>query len=174
MPDDPEETPLNRKAFFALEGASLDCIGDIINLLRSSDPIHPIVRERLAEALDGGTVGGARLIMIDHKQTNDIYRHVWSLQRKLEIGLVAQSLIDAGNTTGRAIEITAQRMMASEKLCEAALTFHRKASALADNMETRPEYRRFDRETLLGMAAAQFRQRRKPRDPRPKRRPSRS
>jgi len=174
MADDPEETELNRRAFFALEGGSLDCTGDLIRLLRSSDPIHPIVRERIAEALDGGTIGGARLVLTDHKGMRDVYRGIASRHRKLGIGSLIQSLVDSGISSGQAIEIVARDESASQKLCEGALTFYRKASALADKMHGRPEFRKFDRDTLLSMAGAQIGRDAQPSQKLVRRRPSRS
>lgn len=151
MADEPEETPLNRKAFFALEGGSLDCVGDLINLLRSSDPIHPLVRERLAEALEGGTVGGARLMLAGHKQTNDIYRGIFSRKHRLELGEQAQSLIDAGMPRNKAVEATARNQNAGEELCNKGLDLYREACALADEWQTKPVYSQIDRRLLVFM-----------------------
>lgn len=174
LADDPEETPLNRKAFFALEGGSLDCVGDLIRLLRSSDPIHPIVRERIAEALDGGTVGGARLVLEDHGIINKLYHGVHSRGRKLEIGEHVQSLIDAGEMTKDALRIVGREKNAGDAHCDAALTFYRKARVLADQWEKRPEFRSLDRQTILAMCAEHIGRSRRTSNPHSKRKPYRS
>lgn len=174
MADDPEETELNTKAFFALEGGSLDCTGDLIRLLRSSDPIHPIVRARLADALDGGTPGGASLVLRNHKSGNDTWRGIFSRKRKIEIGHFIQSLIDNGTSPGKAIERAEHEKVASYKLCEGALTFYRKAAALADEWEALPEFRDLDRWMLLHLCSNHVDKPPHPAKPRPRRSPSRS
>jgi hypothetical protein len=59
--DEIESDELNRRAFLALRGFSRSIAGDLIALLRSSEPIAPEVRDELADALDAGTLGGVRL-----------------------------------------------------------------------------------------------------------------
>jgi len=171
MADDPEETPLNRKAFFALEGASTDCVGDLIRLLRSPDPIHPIVRKRIAEALDGGTVGGAKLVLRDHGPINKQYRSVVSQRRKLDMGSEIQARLDEGMSNGDSIKRAVRDYHVSEELAEAGLTFYRKARKLADRLRDRPEYRNFDDDDLLSMGAAMIGKIRRASNPRQKRKP---
>ena len=114
---------LNKRAFFALKGYSLDWAADLIALLRSNVDIDPIIRETLADAIGGGNVDGTTLSLSGNKPNRYLKaahaaRKSW---RKIA-AWVAQKQSE-GVKYEKAIEAAALEFRVSEKKCEAAVTY---------------------------------------------------
>ncbi len=139
MAGDPyeQETPLNRAAFFALKNYSADARKTIAALLRSDDPIHPVVREVMAEAFEQGTVDGTRLVLEGGGANLDRFKGLEKRRRDMEIAAEIEALVAAGAAKGgqpktmtvvKATTIVSGEIGKSYETCRDARTYSRKCS----------------------------------------------
>lgn len=126
---------LNLKAWAALDGASVDWAADVAALLRSDTPIHPIVRNRMADALEGkaGLVG-TQMILSGGGGSKDFAIGLTARRQRVEIGRWIEDQIAKGCLRKDAIQAASDHFAASIEKCEAALTYTRKLNRyLAEN-----------------------------------------
>ena len=117
---------LNLKAWSALEGASLDWAGDIAALLRSEHPIHPIVREQMADVLEGRSFAGTTLTLKGGKASRDFVAGIEARRDRARIGRWIEARIASGQKRKDAILFASNEFAASVEKCGLALDYTRK------------------------------------------------
>jgi len=143
MSADDNDTELNRRAFFALRGFSADWSKDLIALLRSSEPIHPVVRETLADALESGTPDGTRLELTGNKKNADLFKGIDSRYKWMEIGEFIEDLIKGGKKKKDALPVAVDKFAASREKCDAALTYYRRTKRWLATATVPPAFAQF-------------------------------
>lgn len=114
---------LNKRAYFALKGYSLDWSSDVVALLRSNVDIDPIVRQTLADAIGGGTVDGTTLTLSGNKPNRFLKAAYAARKSWRKIAAWVAQKQSEGVKYEDAIEAAATKFRVSEKKCEAAVTY---------------------------------------------------
>ncbi|MEP0192038.1 MAG: hypothetical protein ABJP70_00220 [Erythrobacter sp.] len=153
MTDDSEEweTPLNRQAFFALKNFSTDWRRDLVALLRSDDPIHPVVREVMAQAVEGETIDGTRLVLSGGGANADLRKGLEKRKRDLKVGAYMEALIAEGSTRETATEAASETFCVSFETCRAALTYSRNCEAWVEHSFNGQSKQLLDRASLRSL-----------------------
>ncbi|MFB0613889.1 hypothetical protein [Aurantiacibacter poecillastricola] len=134
-----EESPFNRRAFFALRGFTADWRKDLVSLLRSEEPIHPAVREVMAEAIESETVDGTHLDLIGGGENIDRFRAVAAREKWVEIGEWVDVRIAEGMKRKDALPLAEAEFGASYEKCRDALTYSRRCRAYVAKVLAEPK-----------------------------------
>lgn len=128
---------LELRAYYALEGKSEDWRGDLTAFLRSSEPISREIRDHFAKVIEGFDEDKPRLDLVNRKRQYDTQkgynrRKIWQ-----KIGEWIEIKIAEGMTRAAAIELASSnvRPAMSEKSCDAALDYSRRAALWRDSLE---------------------------------------
>lgn len=128
---------LEVRAYFAIGGMSEDWKGDLAKFLRSGLEISQDFRDHLADIVEGNLKDRPRLELVNRKRQYD--RKKGSNRRKnwQTVGEWIDQQIAGGMTRSAAIELASKnhKPAMSEKSCDAALDYSRRASSWRDSLE---------------------------------------
>ncbi|MWV26442.1 hypothetical protein [Aurantiacibacter rhizosphaerae] len=128
----------NLRALMALKGSSLSPQDDLIELLKTDQPINRLVRDRLIELLLGPEIsGGMSLSLRGNKTQRDRTNAYVSRNKWFEIGQWIDGLTSQGALRAHAIEEVASAINISEKKADKSLNYYRAArNWIAKSLET--------------------------------------
>lgn len=136
--EDHEAERLNMEAYLALGQGRADIVTPLVALLRSSQPIHSIVREAVADALEGKDRYGIP-IRLEVKGQNQGQLGGWAGKRKrfyrdLAIGEFVEKRRTDGDTFELAVIAAADHFIIGQDSCRRAISVHRQYETwLADD-----------------------------------------
>ncbi|MEN9924145.1 MAG: hypothetical protein RL268_271 [Pseudomonadota bacterium] len=135
MDDISDLSELNGKAWHAALGMSERWDQDLIDLLRSDEPIHRWVRDALADAIEGKNALGVRITMSGNKAIRDGTAAVETRKRWVQIGEWIGREIGKGRTRVAAIEAAASYFCKGEKACDKAYDYYRRYRRWRDALD---------------------------------------
>ena len=121
-----DDDPLNRRALRAALGMSTQYVRDLCALLRSEQPIHPRVRQAIADALEGNGPFGARLEMHDHEELRRQAEGYAVRLRNMEIGRFVEcerARVPGHGSRKRALKAAAGKFAGSYETCDKAYQY---------------------------------------------------
>ena len=140
MTSSSDEIDLEARAFLALRGGTFDWQQDLVQYLRSNEPISARFRQSLASALESSTEDGIKLRISGHKKARDGWVGMHSRYEWLQIG---QKIAELQVSMGRedALEQVASGRATGtafgEDKCLAALTYYRRVCRWLSDIEER-------------------------------------
>ncbi len=108
---------LNHRAFGALLGFSKEWRTELVSLLRSDAPISGVVRDELANAIEGETTFGTRLDLIGHDTLSKFFGRFADARESMAVGHYIAELVARKCTVESAFDNAAEKFGKSESEC---------------------------------------------------------
>lgn len=140
---------LNERAFTAAIGLSGDWRTDIVALLRSKTPIHDLVRHALADAMEGVSSTGVKLVMRNNENLQAFAKGMETRIKWMEIGRWIKARMAEGSPRDPALHDAAEEFQSNYKTCSNALTYCNQVEAWLAAVQVKAKVRSPGRRTYL-------------------------